>query len=200
MSEQITEQIKFYNYHEYVTESSHGRRIKKVLLTDFPNPYVSENSEKFKKTRIVRVPRAYHHVSEDVDFDKSGAIPRFSEFFPGTEPGAMESIETDHLGSHVLSSKSNLRHFLDEQEYHELVSNMNRRVYDIYNPWRPYNVFYNICGLVTGWLSEFVLTPPDAAALARLEDYIREMNMKYYSRGIRLINPSGSGFVSVSLR
>lgn len=200
----MTDDIKFYNYHEYEIVSTQNRRNKRVLLTDFPNSYVEEDSIAFRKTRLIRIPRAYHKICSDSavfvnsKFDKSAAIPRFSEYFPGTEPGAMESIENDHLGSHILSSKSNLRHFLNEQEYFELISNINRLVYQVFNPWRPYNIFYNICGMLTGWLSEFILRRPDSTALEELSYFIEQTNLKYSAKGIRVMNPFECGFLSVS--
>lgn len=193
----MSDEIRFYNYHEYVAESS-GPGCGKVLVTDFPNPYVSERSQQYKTTRIVRVPRAYHKYDDGVKYDRSGVIPHFSEFFPGAEPGAIESLETDEHGAvYVMSSKSRLAELMSVEEYCEIVKTINRIVYEAYNPWRPYNVLYNVCGFVTGWLSEFVLAPPEAAGLKKLEDYVREVNLNLYPRGLKVVNPYESGFLSV---
>jgi hypothetical protein len=185
--------IRFFNYHEYVI----NRGNRQQLLTDFPNPHVAENSPEFVSTRIVRIPRAYHGSTTG---DIQNSCPQFSEYFPGKEPGGLVAGGLDEDGNaHNLSSESPLGQYLTVEEYTRIVSDVNLRLREAFDPWNWRNIVYNLAGVLTFWLSELVMYSSAEIKLAELEDYIDSVNKSILNdKGLRMISPRRAGYLSVS--
>lgn len=166
----------------------------KRLLAEFPNPYAPAGSSEAQSSHVVRIPREYSSSSH---FDVS--IPQFSTYYPGKEPGALSKTDLDEDGVvWGVSSECPLQGFLSEQEFTDVVNSVNECISRMYtvSPWMQ--LLYDVVGIFTLWLSDFVFRP-DYAARNDLENLVATANEKYAARGIRFISPLVSGMLSFDI-
>ncbi|ANB11856.1 Shr5p [Sugiyamaella lignohabitans] len=210
----------FFNCHEYVVQTSinsvQGRDVLlggsdlpssemtagstgdstviESMLTDFPNPYVPHNSTAFKQTRIVRIPRIFDTQS----YDDQNSCPQFSEYFPGTEPGALTPTFDENGVSHGLSSKSPLESYLTHQEFQTIIKGINERLLRAYYPWTWRNVIGNILSFFTLYMSDYFIKPQIDIDLAGIELFIKTTNESL--NDIKIMSLKRSGYLSLDFQ
>lgn len=213
-------QLLFFNYHEYsiklyslIGSSTIDSHPNPLIATHFPNIHALNNSEQFKKTRIVRIPRCY---------TGNGIIyPQFSTVLPGYEEAAINYEESNGNGDEDNSSNnfekhekrfiikgsyegqlygwnsvSPLSNYLTNEEFHEIMTNINDLLAKGNNPFTIWNIIDYILGLLTFWLISLVIKPRSKKHLQELEDYIKETNTKL--KNVKIISPRRSSYLSVS--
>lgn len=204
---------QFFNYHEF-TEGFYGDvgspdilrehdGDHNICITHFPNIYVPEDSDEFRSTRIVRIPRR---------FDFTLNTPCFSNCLPGWEPAAL-NIEPEQ-GTFIphgvydngqvfgYSSVSPLSKYLSQSEFEKISDAVNEilgRAYAIYT-WRNLlDLALTVLTLGT-WhlLSRHLFKEPTQ----QLEDYVSQVNNSpmFRQQNIKIISPGRSGYLSVCVQ
>lgn len=215
-------QLKFYNYQEYtirdyepIRENNKVASNVPLVATHFNNPYVDTNSELYRKTRIVRIPRVY---TEEV------SVPQFSTFMPGFEPAALvdplvnnvkesnQQATTKNVPKFIpkgrtaeneifgTSSVSPLSDYLTDEELKEIVDKINEMLRQAYKSFTWYNIITVIFHFLTIQIFQKMGILKDQAtiSLIQLDDYILELNMTILvHKNIKIIRPSTSGYLSV---
>ncbi|CCF57150.1 hypothetical protein KAFR_0C01570 [Kazachstania africana CBS 2517] len=205
----MTEAPVFFNYHEFsetyyadidnLDEMREHDEDHGIVITHFPNVYSPRYSDRYARTRIVRVPRR---------FEESLSYPCFSTVLPGSEPAAISSnldkasfIPRGYYDGQFFgySSVSPLSSHLSSEDFEEIVSHINLLSAKSYSVYTWYNFLDMFLGFLTlGIWTQFFSYACDASFL-EVERYIEEVNnsMKFKQNDIRIISPKKSAYLSL---
>lgn len=218
------ETIKFYNYHEYalitaesqISELGYTLPSSKpvpapILLTHFESPYppaqqptvtnsaqksvtmdpegisVATSDQALPRRRVVRIPREFAA--------KGDLVPQFSTWFPGTEPGALET----EIPALAMTSASPLRIWLDPSEVAKVVKTVNGILEEALSPYKWTNVFDSLMDVFCCWTwSKYLAGSNTKRKLKELERFLDTENEKLRKNNVpvRYIQPERSGFLS----
>ncbi|CAK9439785.1 uncharacterized protein LODBEIA_P38850 [Lodderomyces beijingensis] len=199
--------LVFFNYHEYLVSQSGGSESPVVVVNHFPNHYKDQSSVSFKHTRVVRIPRCY-------DIQCSDLIPQFSIFYPGQEPGAIKSEESNSVTATfdqhefgVTSEILQLRQRISEQDLLKLVTTINFKLQLAFNPFSVWTLCENICNVLTGGLflslTNFChLYTYSRRQVTKLEAFIRHQNEQFQKDGVDLVitSPRKTAYLSLDIQ
>lgn len=203
------QQPKFFNYHEFVITKyraldeesceEHGPE-NPICITHFPNIYVPEESDEFRTTRVVRIPRR---------FESSTEFPNFSTQLPGSEPAALPDTHNKEFVPagefegqwYGEASVSPLSNYLDQAEWTEIVTRINSLLEAAYNPITRRNFVNVILDLLTLNLWSIIEPYLFVNPLQSVEDYVSEINRSesFRLKGIKIIPPRESSYLSVCI-
>ncbi|CCE66280.1 hypothetical protein TPHA_0P01220 [Tetrapisispora phaffii CBS 4417] len=208
---QVEQRPLFFNYHEYtetyyadigdVIEYQGHDADHELCITHFPNIYVPLDSEKFRTTRIVRIPRS---------FESSLEYPQFSAFLPGSESAAvtygadgLDFVQHGYFDDQNqifgYSSVSPLSDYLTEEEFNRIIIDINTIIRESFQVSSAYNISDLILELLTltmwKWISKYVYPHP----LLKVEEYIERVNESraFKEKNIKMISLRESGFLSL---
>ena len=185
--------LEFFNYHEYLVESSQGQ----LVATHFPNGYTNPNDPEFATTRVVRVPRVYH------DNEDSDVVPQFLTVVPGAELYAISdgvrqfnpaaSVEGIAFGKTLWTPL--VPDNLTANKFQEIVATVNTHLQSAFRPL-AWATAENIVDIVSGGIWSSVYGESACKrALAELETYIDATNASISP--VRVVHPRQSGFLSL---
>lgn len=223
---QDEKRLLFFNYHEHQihryripTEPQDDFHEQSIIVTHFPNPYTRPDTLETHSTRIVRVPRVFN--------SRGARYPEFSIQLPGEEDAAIKDDDNGSYHQFLpkaeynrqwygSSSVSPLSLYLSDVEFREIVQGVNKLSKTAYESWSILNVVELVLDIFTLWLFMDLVMPiskhvgkgcfvsyfydvlTSRQNLQRLEDYVEEVNSKLTARGVRIISPRRSGYLSVS--
>ncbi|KAK9240221.1 Golgin subfamily A member 7/ERF4 family-domain-containing protein [Lipomyces kononenkoae] len=142
------------------------------FVTHVGNPHVLVDSACRACTRIVRIHRDYMYPRES-------NVPAFSPQFPG----------------YPLSV------FMTETEFLDLVHEINDQLDQAFYPLSMGNVLDGCIGVLTCWLWECVVTSYHIRKTSELESFIERLNEEVYkARGIKVISPRRTGYLSLDIQ
>lgn len=214
-NETENEPLLFFNYHEFLTTNyevfpsiKHLVNGKAIVVNHFPNNHVPIDSSTYTSTRIIRIPRAFDAVK------LSDIIPQFSRHIPGREPASLKgnqdmfrpigTYDRNVFGETSLTPL--IPSFMTEQEYLCIIDQVNKYLYQAFNPYNPWNFMDNLLDLFSAniynkILGIFISETYSKRKLAQLERYIdKEINEIMFSDrpDLKVISPRRCGYLSVS--
>lgn len=219
-AEKLSTLAPFFNYHEFlVAPSNPGSTLvsqvstqekdhdtPSLVVNHFPNIYAPQDSELYKNTRIVRIPRAY----EDKDY--SYMIPQFSLYTPGEEPAAVYGEPTLGLyDGNVFGTTSKpplVPLLVSALELEDIVKAVNAILADAFSLHSKWTWMDNIVEFLTGTLYSRIwgwlaLEPYTKRELGKLDQYVEEVNGTFLAKRhpqLRLILVRESGFLSLDFQ
>lgn len=224
--------LLFFNYHEFLinnyykpapcnesglssaptkkTPVSPEFHEKALVVSHYPNTYVSKDSSTYRNTRIVRIPRAYENVPA------AYGIPQFSVYTPGAEPaslteggdGAFSPLgEYDNAVFGPTSVPPLIPHQMSAAQLEEAVKRVNSYLMQALDPYNAVNVAENVLDVVSGTLYSKVVNGLGAKRrshriLMELEEYIKGINAEMDKRGVeaRFMSPRRAGYLSLDIQ
>lgn len=205
-----SEPIVFFNYHEYLITDYKLKEGLSLIGNHFPNNYVSNESEIYHRTRIIRIPRVYESNKY------SDIIPQFSSYCPGDEPAALKSdqiqsytpageFENNHFGSTSATPLS--PRLISKEDFEEIINMVNKLLFEAFNPHSISNFFDNSLDLLTGGMyskifCKLIIENYSKRKLYELEKYIdNDINPKLMQINplFKVISPRDNGYLSVSI-
>lgn len=204
----------FFNYHEYTeryyadiddpNQYREHTEDESISITHFPNVYAPRNSVEFMNTRLVRIPRRFESTLD---------TPYFSTQLPGHEPAAIRNnADGNNFVPHGIfddgnvfgySSISPLSMYITEDEFDEIMNNVNKLLKKGYETFSWINLIDIVIGVLTlglwTWLSHYVL---HRGSITTLENYIAELNGTelFQQNKIQIISPRKSGYLSLDFQ
>lgn len=211
------DKLLFFNYHEYMVNNYtdlrtgfHDIHDQAIVITHFPNYSVPEDSELNKETRIVRIPRI---------FGVKGIVyPEYSTLLPGNEAAAIqesiggESNENDDLIKEFIpkgiyegqlfgtTSISPLSKYFDEDEFTELMTMINSKIRNCYSSYHFWNILEFLLDMLTFWLLSDIFKFQSKRLLDELEQFIVETNKDLEPRGVKIISPRRTAYLSIDFQ
>lgn len=230
--ETANEPLSFFNYHEFLlneynicenkeltkeTERSTetpGNHLKiqdsAIVINHFPNPYVPRDSDEYKTTRIVRIPRQFDS-GPNADF-----VPQFSIFTPGNEPAAIIAedlprfsavgeFQGDFFGK--TSATPLVPNWVSHTELKEIVTTINAMLKVALSPGQAETWLDNVLDFFTATLYSRLFTNNVRDTfykrkIAEVESYVETVNKMLGKRNprLRLISPVESAFLSLDFQ
>lgn len=216
--------LSFFNYHEYLVDKyqphnsgspsqnqDNSPQKASIVVSHFPNPYALRDSELFRSTRVVRIPRRFD-ISEFLYL-----IPHFSEYAPGDEPagikgeGGIEFVASGEYDGTVFGATSAtplVPTWVSESELKSIVDTINKYLEEAVSPWQRATWLDNVLDFFSATLySRFftnnVRDTHMKRKLVELEKYVEEINSTMLSKRnsvLALISPVKSGFLSLDFQ
>lgn len=202
LSVEPVQDLVFFNYHEFLALQP---RAPSLVINHFPNYHVSEQSETFHTTRIVRIPRCYTRPYSDI-------VPQFSTTYPGNEAGAIKNEEgEDHtLGTFeghtfgVTSQVATLSNIISEEELRVILDKINLYLVQAYNPYSWQTAIESMIDVFCGGIFIQILNllgihTHTKRIVNKLEQYTLQLNKQFESKGrdLKIISPRRTGYLSV---
>lgn len=201
--DQSTQELVFFNYHEYLVPGSDDTSL---VINHFPNIHTDLSSSTFKETRIIRIPRVYHTVQFP------DLIPQFSCYYPGSEPGAITLTQLmsgsfDDNSFNESSSIPSLESIILRSEFENIVSLVNESLAVAFNPMSKRMLLENLLDLLSGGLFLSLLNflgiySFTKRKLMELESQIDSINQINEKKGVdfKIISPRVTGYLSVCMK
>ncbi|SMN22468.1 similar to Saccharomyces cerevisiae YOL110W SHR5 Subunit of a palmitoyltransferase [Maudiozyma saulgeensis] len=225
MSDQLSEEeeakVLFFNYHEF-SETYYADidnpaiprehdESEALIITHFPNVYTPQNTQLYKETRIVRIPRR---------FEESVQYPNFSELLPGLEPAAIINDNSSKNDDIPLPNKfiargvydndqifgttstSPLSLYFTPEQFRDIVHGINillKEEYQVFSWWNILDIILTILTLnLWIWLSDklHVRVPMH---IKKLDLHIKQLNESQLlaSQRVRIMHPSRAAYLSL---
>lgn len=209
--------ILFFNYHEFqetyyieVDSPEEGPKEhdmgRSIVITHFPNIYVSPESIEWKTTRIVRIPRSY---------DQRVTYPCFSEYLPGHESAAI--IVGDRRDRFICQGKSlrdgqwygygsisPLSIYFTQDAFQEIVKKINGLIEQDFQLGGWINILDLTIGYFTFGLLDFskIVNHRCRSHSTKVDQYIEELNKteEFIRHGVQIIPLARSGYLSLDFQ
>lgn len=210
--------LAFFNYQEYlvtdytpceltlISLATKSKSDPALVVNHFPNPYVVVDSELWRSTRIVRVPRA---------FDTSPylyMVPQFSVYTPGKEPAAISSDTDVAVGEYdgsvygTTSATPLVPSLLSLSELLDIVEKVNAFCMEAAYPGKSSaidNVLDFFSATLYSRVFSLVRETHFKRSVQKLEKYVEQLNSGFLasrSPNLRLISPVKSAFLSLDFQ
>lgn len=230
--ETANELLFFFNYHEFLLNGyspcGNGEVAKEteiptettgnhlqiqdsaIVVNHFPNPYASRDSEEYKTTRIVRIPRQFD-AGPNADF-----VPQFSTFTPGNEPAAIKSEDMPKFSvagefQGELFGKTSatplVPKWVGHAELNEIVTTINAMLKSALSPNQVETWLDNVLDFFSATLYSRVFTNNVRNTfykrkIAEVEKYVENVNEMLGKRNgkLKMISPVESAFLSLDFQ
>ncbi|KAK5774232.1 hypothetical protein RI543_004521 [Arxiozyma heterogenica] len=211
--------ILFFNYHEFqetyyfeVDSLEEGPKEHdtghSIVITHFPNIYVSPDSTEWRKTRIVRIPRSY---------DQRVTYPCFSEYLPGHEPAAIIVSDKNARDKFICQGKSPrdgqwygygsispLSIYFTQDKFQEIIKKINSLIEEDFQLGGWINIFDLVMEYFTFGLFNFskIINCQLRNQGTKVDQYITELNStdEFIRHGIQIIPLARSAYLSLDFQ